>query len=105
MSFWMRGRKGSRPAPPASDAGQVQKRKRPVKRSPPVAMEVKLLALEALESGLSAQEVGELVSVWGRRAGEREEPHRAERESAVEGSLTFSESPGPPDGPWISRRP
>jgi len=63
MSFWKRGRKRSGPRPPAGDAGQVQKRKRSVKRSPPVAMEVKLLALEALESGLSAQEVGELVGV------------------------------------------
>jgi transposase InsO family protein len=45
------------------DAGQVQKPKKTVKRSPPVAMEVKILAIEALESGLSANEVGELVGV------------------------------------------
>jgi transposase InsO family protein len=58
MSFWKRSKSSS-----ASDAGQVQKAKRSVKRSPPVAMEVKILALEALDSGLSAEEVGELVGV------------------------------------------
>ncbi len=37
----------------SGDAGRVQKSKRTIKRSPPLAMEVKILALEALESGLS----------------------------------------------------
>jgi len=45
------------------DSGQVSKAKRTIKRSPPVAMEVKLLALEGLEAGLSAEEVGELAGV------------------------------------------
>jgi transposase InsO family protein len=58
MSFWKRVKQSS-----ASDTGQVQKAKKSVKRSPPVAMEVKVLAVEALESGLSAAEVGELVGV------------------------------------------
>jgi transposase InsO family protein len=58
MSFWKRRKQSS-----ASDTGQVQKSKKSVKRSPPVAMEVKVLAVEALESGLSAVEVGELVGV------------------------------------------
>ena len=63
MSFWKRAKLVSRQAPTAGDRGQVQKTKRTIKRSPPVAMEVKILAIEALESGLSAQEVGELVGV------------------------------------------
>jgi len=34
-----------------ADTGRAQKAKRTIKRSPPVAMEVKLLAMEALEAG------------------------------------------------------
>jgi transposase InsO family protein len=63
MSFWKRKRQDSGSASLPDDAGQVQKPKKTVKRSPPVAMEVKILAIEALESGLSANEVGELVGV------------------------------------------
>ena len=51
MSFWKRSKQSS-----AGDAGQVQKRKKGVKRASPVAMEIKILALEALDSGLSADE-------------------------------------------------
>jgi transposase InsO family protein len=58
MSFWKRRKQSS-----AGDTGRVQKAKKSVKRSPPVAMEVKILAIEALDSGLSSQEVGELVGV------------------------------------------
>jgi len=60
MSFWKRRNQASAQASPG---GQVQKTKKTVKRSPPVAMEVKILAIEALESGLSANEVGELIGV------------------------------------------
>jgi transposase InsO family protein len=63
MSFWKRRKQSSEEASSAGDAGQVQQAKRTVKRSPPLAMEVKILALEALDSGLSAIEVGELVGV------------------------------------------
>ncbi len=63
MSFWKRKNQSSDQAPTAGDAGQVQKAKRTIKRSPPLAMEVKILSLEALDSGLSANEVGELVGV------------------------------------------
>jgi transposase InsO family protein len=63
MSFWKRIKQVSVTAPSAADTGQVQKAKKTVKRCPPVAMEVKVLAVEALESGLSASEVGELVGV------------------------------------------
>jgi transposase len=58
MSFWKRSKRSS-----VGDAGPVQKTKKSVKHSPPVAMEIKILALEALDSGLSAVEVGELVGV------------------------------------------
>jgi len=63
MSFWKRKKQVSEQGLSPGDAGQVQKAKKRIKRSPPLAMEVKILAIEALESGLSAQEVGELVCV------------------------------------------
>ena len=63
MSFWKRRKQ----APSLADAGRVQKPKKTIKRSPPVAMEVKILALEALDSGLSAIEVGEWVGDLRRR--------------------------------------
>jgi len=63
MSFWKRKKQVSTQGKSAGDTGRVQKAKKPVKRSPPVAMELKILAIEALESDLSAQEVGELVGV------------------------------------------
>ncbi len=63
MSFWKRKKQSSDRGSSAGDAGQVRKAKRTIKRSPPLAMEVKILALEALDSGLSANEVGELVGV------------------------------------------
>jgi transposase InsO family protein len=47
----------------AADKGQAEKGKKVIKRAAPVAMEVKLLAMEALESGLSPQEVGEVLSL------------------------------------------
>jgi transposase InsO family protein len=63
MSFWKRRKRVSEQAPCPADTGQVQKAKRSVKRAAPLAMEVKVLAIEAVESGLSAVEVGELVGV------------------------------------------
>jgi transposase InsO family protein len=59
MTLWRFKKRLQEPA----DTGQARKTKKSVKRSPPVAMEVKVLALEALEAGLSAQEAGELVGV------------------------------------------
>jgi transposase InsO family protein len=59
MSLWSFRKKAQEPA----DTGRVQKSKKTVKRSPPVAMEVKVLAIEALEAGLSAEEAGELAGV------------------------------------------
>jgi len=57
MSIWRFTRKPPAPA----DTGRVQKPKKTIKRASPVSMEVKLLALEALESGMTAQEVGDLL--------------------------------------------
>jgi hypothetical protein len=51
MSFWSRKRNSDQ-AVTAGDTGKVQKAKKGVKRSSPVAMEVKDLALEALDPGL-----------------------------------------------------
>jgi transposase InsO family protein len=62
MAFWNR-RKRSVGVVEAADVGEVQKSKKPVKRSPPVALEVKLLAIEALESDLPARDVAEVVGV------------------------------------------
>jgi transposase InsO family protein len=65
MTLWKRIKKIKEPA----DSGQVQKPRKTIKRAPPVAMEVKLLALEGLEAGLSAEEVGELAGVSGTTVG------------------------------------
>jgi transposase InsO family protein len=46
-----------------ADTGRAQKAKKTIKRVPPVAMEVKVLAIEALVAGLSAEDVGELIGV------------------------------------------
>ena len=59
MSSWKR----SKQAPSSANTGRVQKAKKTIKRSPPVAMAGKILGLEGLDSGLSAIEVGELVGV------------------------------------------
>ena len=59
MGFWRRRKRGAQPD--SGDTGQAQKSRKPIKQSPPMAMEVKLVAIEALESGLSADEASELV--------------------------------------------
>ena len=61
MAFWKRLRRPQ--TVDSSDRGLVQKPRKTIKRSPPVAMEVKLLAMEALEPGLSPKDVGEIVGV------------------------------------------
>jgi transposase InsO family protein len=62
MAFWRRG-KGKTQQLGSADTGQVQKAKRTVKRSPAVALEVKLLAMEALQSDLSLGDVAEIIGV------------------------------------------
>jgi hypothetical protein len=68
MSFWKRKKQTSEQGLSPDDAVQVQKAKKKIKRSPPLAKGVKILAIETLESGLSAQEVGELVGVGSGKA-------------------------------------
>ncbi|MCP5120592.1 MAG: transposase, partial [bacterium] len=62
MAFWNRRKKEIQEGVEA-DSGKVQKSKKAVKRSPPVALEAKLVAIEALESGLSPKDVAEIVGV------------------------------------------
>lgn len=62
MSFWNR-KKTPKEAISVCDTGKVQKAKTPVKRNPPAPLEVKLLAMEALETGLTTKQVAEIVGV------------------------------------------
>ena len=50
MSFWNRKKQVSEQDLSLGDAGQVQKAKKKIKRSPPVAMEVKSKIQNALDS-------------------------------------------------------
>jgi hypothetical protein len=54
--------KRKRAAAPA-DTGRGQGPKKTIRRAPPVALEVKLLAMEALEAGMTAPEIGDLLSL------------------------------------------
>jgi len=60
MRFWKQKQKHQTPAP---DTGQVQPAKATRRRSPPVAMEVKLLAIEALEAGAHKKDVAKVIGV------------------------------------------
>lgn len=51
MSFWWRVKRDSGQS---TDTGRAQKAKRKIKHSPPVAMEVKVLAIEALGADTTA---------------------------------------------------
>ena len=64
MPFWKR-RKRAAPAPTPVDTGQVQPAKKTSRRSPPVPLEVKLLALDALQTDLSVKEVADIIGVCG----------------------------------------
>ena len=62
MSFWKRSKREGEVCR-AADSGQVQRARRSSSRSPAVAMEVKLLAIEALESGAEKRDVAEVIGV------------------------------------------
>jgi transposase InsO family protein len=62
MGWWNRPKRKIQPTP-AADAGKVQRRTKAGKGSPPVALEVKLLAIEALDSELTPRDVAEVVGV------------------------------------------
>jgi transposase InsO family protein len=62
MSFWKRSKRREQASQPA-DIGQVQPARKGGRRSSPVAMEVKLLAIEALESGAEKLDVAAVIGV------------------------------------------
>ena len=89
MGFWNRRKRKSQNAEHA-DSGQVQKSRKTVKRSPPVALEVKLLAIAALESDLPPKDVAEIVGVaegtigkWRRQKQEGGLPALCRRASSI----------------------
>jgi transposase InsO family protein len=61
MAFWKRTKKQSQSLRP--DTGQVKPAKRSTRRSPPLAMEVKLLAIEALEGGVDKEDIAAVIGV------------------------------------------
>lgn len=62
MPFWTR-RKTAKERTPAADTGKVQPSKKKPKTGPPSPLEVKLLAMEGIEAGLTASQVAEIVGV------------------------------------------
>jgi len=89
MAFWNRRKRKSQDAEHA-DSGLVQKSRKTVKRSPPVALEVKLVAIEALESDLLPKDVAEIVGVaegtigkWRRQKQEGGLPALCRRASSI----------------------
>lgn len=60
MSLWSFRNK----AKELADTGQVQKSWKTVKYSPPVSVEVKVLAIDALEAVLSTEEVRESAGAF-----------------------------------------
>lgn len=62
MSFWKRAKTADLGGA-SGDTGKAQPAKKAVRRGAPVAFEVKLLAMEALETDLTPQEIGDIVGV------------------------------------------
>ncbi len=62
MPFWTR-RKTAKESTPAADTGKVQPAKKKPRPGSPSPLEVKLLAMEGLEAGLSGSQVAEIVGV------------------------------------------
>jgi len=70
VAFWKRKGKSKKSKKAAAkksdqpaDTGKAQKAKKKIKRSPPAPLEIKILAVQALEAGLSSGEVSELAGV------------------------------------------
>ena len=80
MRFWKRKPKKQQTPPP--DTGQVQPAKASRRRSPPAAMEVKLLAIEALEAGANRKDVAKIIGVG---AGTGSNWHKQYRDGGVHG--------------------
>ena len=82
MGLWKR-KKDKKKKAETGDKKPAAKQKSPP-RKPPVAMEVKLLAMDAVGAGLSPQEVGDLVGRRLQRPGELEKPPAQPRLDAGE---------------------
>ena len=66
MPFWTR-HKTRKESTPAGDTGQVQPARAHQKLNPPAPLEVKLLAMEALDSDLTVKEAAEIVRRCGQQ--------------------------------------
>jgi hypothetical protein len=62
MSFWNQN-KPKKPAPPPVDTGQAVPVRKKIHRSPPIAFEAKLLAIEAIDCGADRQVVAQVLGV------------------------------------------
>lgn len=62
MSFWNQN-KPKKPAPPPLDTGQAVPVRKKIHRSPPIAFEAKLLAIEAIDCGADRQDVAQVLGV------------------------------------------
>ena len=62
MAIWNRLKKSKSALAPA-DTGRAQTAKKTTRRSPPVALEIKLLALEALQTDLTPKDVAAIIGV------------------------------------------
>lgn len=60
MSFWSKRERPQAPTP-AADAGKAEPARAVAHRSPPVPLEVKLLAMQALEADLTTKEVATII--------------------------------------------
>jgi len=80
MAFWKRPKRKSQTPPP--DTGQVQPARKKRRHSPPVAMEVKLLAIEAIEGGADKKDVATVIGVG---SGTLNSWHKQYRDGGVQG--------------------
>ena len=62
MAFWKRSKRGEE-STRSADTGRVEPAQARGRRSPPIAMEVKLLAIEALEGGAEKRDVAKVIGV------------------------------------------
>ena len=62
MSFW-KTNKPKKPAAPPLDTGQAIPVRKKIHRSPPIAFEAKILAIEAIDSGADRHDVAEVLGV------------------------------------------
>ncbi len=60
MSFWNQN-KPKKPAPPPLDTGQAVPVRKKIHRSPPIAFEAKMLAIEAIDCGADRQDVAQVL--------------------------------------------